>query len=143
MLLIPEFKNWNFEHIKSTRPLLPSSPCGFEPFLKCRALLLTIPLSLGGNRIHPIGALTSEMGYILLLVGIMAKNIIVQYLQVLDMCAYMCMWCVCVFPPPLPVFLCKYEGSVIVKFICAIINLRFHIYCAEYTKFNFTAYIWV
>ena len=45
-----------------------------------------------GNRIQSIGALTSEMGYVLLLIGTEAKNLIVQYMQVLDMC-------VCVFFP--------------------------------------------
>jgi hypothetical protein len=48
-----------------------------------------------GNRIHPISALTSEMGYVHLHIVTETINIIVQYLQVLDTCAYTCV-CVCV-----------------------------------------------
>jgi len=50
--------------------------------------------------------------------------------------------CVCVPPSPSLFSYVSMRGSVIVKFmICANVNLKFHIYCAEYTKFNNTAYI--
>ena len=67
-------KLWACEKYKTSALLIPM---WFWANFKMQVPSANYSSLTRGNRIHPIGALTSEMGYVLLLVGIVAKNIIV------------------------------------------------------------------